>query len=144
MDNWLKLLKNALSSDIPEDHISHDKKYGRIRDNLKYVYPSVLKYWKIGVFAYSLLLVTSLLSFPMPMITRYLIDDVIGNKKMSMLVPVLGLIIFIAVFNQVAGKLQGFYNTRFDQKVMLDIQECLLKRVFALPKTFFDKYIVDI
>ena len=139
MDNWLKLLKNALSSDIPEDHISHDKKYGKIRDNLKYVYPSVLKYWKIGAFAYSLLLITSLLSFPMPMITRYLIDDVIGNKNMSMLVPVLGLIIFIAVFNQVAGKLQGFYNTRFDQKVMLDIQECLLKRVFALPKTFFDK-----
>jgi ATP-binding cassette, subfamily B, bacterial MsbA len=139
MDNWLKLLKNALTLDIPEDHVSHDKKYGKIRDNLKYIYPSVLKYCKIGAFAYSLLLVTSLLSFPMPMISRYLIDDVIGNKKLSMLLPVLGLIVGIGLFNQIAGKLQGFYNTRFDQKVMLDIQESLLERVFALPKTFFDK-----
>ena len=139
MDNWLILLKNALSLDMPEDHISHERKYGRIRDNLKHVYPSVLKYWKIGAFAYSLLLVNSLLSFPMPMISRYLIDDVILNKKLAMLLPMLGLIVIIAVFNQVSGKIQGFYNTRFDQKVMLHLQESLLSRVFALPKTFFDK-----
>jgi ABC-type bacteriocin/lantibiotic exporter with double-glycine peptidase domain len=139
MDNWLQLLKNALSLDIPDDHISHDKKYGSIPDNLKHIYPSVFKYWKIGAFAYSLLLITSLLTFPMPMITRFLIDDVIGNKRLSLLLPVLLIIVSISVFNMVAGKLQGFYNTRFDQKVMLHLQERLLSRVFALPKTFFDK-----
>ncbi len=139
MDNWLKLLKNALALDIPEDHVSHEKKYGRIKDNLRHVYPSVLKYWKIGAFAYSLLFINSLLSFPMPMISRYLIDDVILNKKLAMLLPMLGLIVGIAIFNQVSGKLQGFYNTRFDQKVMLNLQKRLLDRVFALPKTFFDK-----
>jgi len=139
MDNWLKLLKNALALEIPQDHISHERKYGRIRDNIKHVYPSVLKYWKIGAFAYFLLLISSLLAFPMPMISRYLIDDVIMNKKLAMLLPVLGVIVIIGVFSQVSGKLQGFYNTRFDQKVMLNLQERLLDRIFSLPKTFFDK-----
>ena len=139
MDNWYKLLKNALTLDIPEDQVTHVKKYGKIRSNLKYLYPSVLLFWKEGAFAYSLLLVSSLISIPGPMINRYLIDNVILNKKFALLLPILFLIVSIALINQVSAKLQGFYSSRFNQKVLLDIQERLLNRVFALPKTFFDK-----
>ena len=139
MNNWFMHLKNALNQTLPDDHISANKEYGRIRYHLKYIYPSVFKYWKIGSVAFLLVILGAILSFPMPMIFRYLVDNVIMNRRLHLLFPVLALLVLVSVFSQLVNKLQTFYNTRFDQKVMLDIQQRLLDRVFSLPKIFFDR-----
>ncbi|MEI6055503.1 MAG: ABC transporter ATP-binding protein [Lentisphaerota bacterium] len=123
---------------LPEDHISPDRKYAKLRDSLRHIYPSVLKNWKKGAVTYGLLIIASLLTYPQPMINRYLIDDVLLNKHLKMLAPVLLLLLGIAVVSALVNQLQSFYSTRFNQEVTLDIQSNLINRVFSLPKTFFD------
>lgn len=87
---------------------------------------------------YGLLIISSLLTYPQPMINRFLIDDVLLNKRLGLLVPVLLLLLGIGVASALINQLQSFYSTRFNQEVILDIQQNLIKRVFSLPKTFFD------
>ncbi|MFH1729984.1 MAG: ABC transporter ATP-binding protein [Pseudomonadota bacterium] len=138
-NEWLKLLKQALKAELPEDSIPKGKSYGKLKESLAYIFPSVFKYWKLGAIAYTLLFINSMLAFPMPLISRYLIDDVIMKKQLVLLLPVLGLMASIMIITQTSSKLNMFYNTRFDQKVMLDLQTKLLQRILSLPKSFFDK-----
>ncbi len=138
MKSYFTYLKNSLTLKLPEDHISPDRKYAKLRDSLRHIYPSVLKNWKKGAVTYGLLIIASLLTYPQPMINRYLIDDVLLNKHLKMLAPVLLLLLGIAVVSALVNQLQSFYSTRFNQEVTLDIQSNLINRVFSLPKTFFD------
>ncbi len=138
MNTWLGYLKNALHRQMPEDGLSSGKKYGRLRDNLKYIYPSLLKNWKLGVVGVVCILLTSLLAFPMPLVSKYFLDNVLIKRDMSLLVPVLIVYAAIIVSNKLLNILQSFSSTRFLQEVTLDIQGRLLRNVFALPKAFFD------
>ena len=131
-------LKNSLTLKLPEDQISPDKQYSKLRDSLRHIYPSVLKNWKTGAVTYGLLVISSLLTYPQPMINRYLIDDVILNKQLKLLAPVILLLLGIAAAAALVNQFQSFYSTRFNQELTLDIQRNLLNRVFSLPKTFFD------
>jgi ABC-type bacteriocin/lantibiotic exporter with double-glycine peptidase domain len=136
--SYFSCLKNSLSLQLPEDRVSPERNYATLRDSLRHLYPAVLKNWRTGAVAYGLLIVTSLLTYPQPMITRYLIDDVILNKQIKMLPPVLLLLLGIAAVSATASLFQSFYSTRFNQEVTLQIQQNLISRVLSLPKTFFD------
>ena len=85
----------------------------------------------------SLILAATLLSFPQPMITRYLIDDVILSHRLNLLAGTILVLIAVAGGQRIAVFLQDFFFTRFEQQVLLDIQESLLKRVLRFPKSFF-------
>ncbi len=136
--SYFACLKSSLTLKLPEDQISPDRKYLKLRACLMHIYPSALKSWKTGAVTYGLLIISSLLTYPQPMINRYLIDDVILNKHLKLLIPVLLLLLGIAVVSALVDQFQAFYSVRFSQEVTLDIQQKLLNRVFALPKTFFD------
>ena len=136
--SYFACLKSSLTLKLPEDQISPDRKYLKLRDCLGHIYPSALRNWKTGAVTYGLLIISSLLTYPQPMINRYLIDDVILNKHIKLLVPVLLLLIGIAAVSALVNQFQSFYASRFSQEVTLDIQQNLLNKVFSLPKTFFD------
>ncbi|MFA7231089.1 MAG: ABC transporter ATP-binding protein [Victivallaceae bacterium] len=136
--SYFSYLKSSLKLKLPEDQISPDRQYSKLRNSLKHIYPSALKNWKTGALAYGLLIVVSLLTYPQPMINRYLIDNVILDKQIKLLAPVILLLLGIAVASALVNQFQSFYSTRFNQEVTLDIQRNLLNRVFSLPKTFFD------
>lgn len=138
MNSWLDYLKNALRRQMPEDRISSGKKYSGLRDNLKYVYPSIIKNWKLGFISFICLIFSSFLAFPMPLVSKYFLDNVLVKRNMRLLVPVLIVYASIIILNRLLSTLQSFSNTRFIQKVMLDIQSRVLNNVFALPKAFFD------
>jgi len=138
MKNIWAYLKKSLTVKLPEDQISPDRKYARLRDSLKYVYPSVMKNWKMGSLSYGLLIISSFLSYPLPLINRYLIDNVILNKHIKMLIPVIILLVGITVLSFLLGQVQSFFAARFNQKVTLDIQQKLINKILSLPKTFFD------
>ncbi len=135
---YFTYLKNSFSLQLPEDQISPERKYANLRDSLRHIYPSILKNWKMGVAAYGLLVITSVLTYPQPMINRYLIDNVVLNKQTKMLIPTLLLLLGIAVVSAAVSQLQTFYSVRFTQDVTLNIQKNLMAKVFSLPKTFFD------
>lgn len=136
--SYFVYLKNSLTLKLPQDQISPDRQYSKLRDSLRHIYPSALKNWKKGAVAYGLLVISSLLTYPQPMINRYLIDDVILNKQIKLLAPVLLLLLGITVASALICQFQSFYSTRFNQETVLDIQQNLLSRVFSLPKSFFD------
>ena len=138
MKSWVSYLKNALKRKLPEDPISKEKEHSNIKKNLKNLKPYILKYWRKGLLGALLVLFTSLLGFPIPLITRFLIDHVILEKKLAFLVGTVLLMVAIKMVAKLTGSFQHFYFTRFEQVVILNIQKDLINRTLRLPKTFFD------
>jgi ABC-type multidrug transport system fused ATPase/permease subunit len=136
--SWFAYLKRGLSRKVPEDRLSDPQGYGSARTNLRNLQPFVARHWRKGVLGAVLILVSSLLTFPQPLINRYLIDDVILAQQLELLGGVVALTVVIRVLGTASGILQQFYFTRFEQEVLLDIQHDLLERTLRLPKSFFD------
>jgi ABC-type bacteriocin/lantibiotic exporter with double-glycine peptidase domain len=91
-----------------------------------------------GLLGSLLVILTSLLSFPQPLITRYLIDHVILSRQLALLAGVILLLAAITLTEKLLNVFQQFYFTRFEQEVILDIQQSLLDHVLRFPKSFFD------
>lgn len=138
MPNWLDYLKQGLSRQLPEDRIAEQRKYASARANLGNLRPFVARHWRKGLLGACLILFNSLLGFPQPLINRFLIDDVILGRQLDLLVVVILLMGGLAAIGMLTGALQQYYFTRFEQEVILDIQQDLLNRTLRFPKSFFD------
>lgn len=139
MNSWLSYLKGAWSRKMPTDKIAQtarDRK--KSKETLKNLLPIIKRHWKKGALGAGLILLTSLLAFPGPMITRFLIDKVILGKQLRLLLGVILVLATIKIANILFGILQSYYFTRFEQEVLLEIQQTLFDRVLRLPKAFFD------
>jgi ABC-type multidrug transport system fused ATPase/permease subunit len=138
MSTWFDYLKRGLSRQMPEDRIAEQRGHATAQANLQNLRPFVARHWRKGLLGALLILFSSLLSFPQPLINRYLIDDVILGKQFEKLAGVVVLMGGIAVIGMLTGALQNWYFTRFEQEVILDIQQDLLDRTLRFPKSFFD------
>lgn len=138
MDSWFSYLKRGFRRGLPEDQIAGSAEYKTVRESLRPFIPIILKHWKMGAVAGVFLLAGSLLTFPQPMISRFLMDHVLIEKRLALLAPVVALMAGVALVQGLSGMLQGFFSTRFQQNVTLDIQKNLLERTLSLPKAFFD------
>jgi ABC-type multidrug transport system fused ATPase/permease subunit len=138
MKSWFAYLKGALARRLPDDKLAVGQKNGRLRANLKNLVPFIKRHWHKGALGGGLILLTSLLAFPGPLITRYLIDKVILGRQLSMLLGVVLLLAGIKAANILFSLLQQYFFTRFEQEVLFDIQQALFDRTLRLPKSFFD------
>jgi ABC-type multidrug transport system fused ATPase/permease subunit len=139
MNGWFAYLKQGLSRELPTDRIASPEAYSSLRAGLKNVWPFLACHWRHGMLAACLIVLTTLLSFPQPLIMRYLVDDVILDQKLARLGGAVILLIGIFAVEMTAKLFQQFYCTRFEQEVMVDIQHGLFDRVLHFPKSFFDK-----
>lgn len=138
MKSWLTYLKQGLSRKLPQDRISGLKTYADAKGSLKNLYPFIERHWRKGILGVFLIIFAALFTFPQPLITRYLIDDVILNRRLELLaVPIL-LLIVITLAGMFSNFLEGFYFERFEQQIILDIQHDLIDRTLRFPKAFFD------
>jgi ABC-type multidrug transport system fused ATPase/permease subunit len=112
--------------------------YSGIKANLKNLRPYVGRHWRKGLLGVLLITFTSLLGFPQPLIMRYVVDDVILGRQLSLLAGAILLLAGILLVERLTRLLQTFYFARFEQKVTLDIQQDLLDRTLRFPKSFFD------
>jgi ABC-type bacteriocin/lantibiotic exporter with double-glycine peptidase domain len=110
-----------------------------MKASLKNLHPFVGKHWRKGAVGVILILVTSLLGIPQPLIMRYLVDDVILGNQLGLLAVAILLLAGILLAEKLTGLLQEFYFARFEQQVTLDIQQDLFNHVLRFPKTFFDE-----
>ena len=138
MNNWFDYLKRGLSRKLPKDRISGQEGYSGIRTNLKNLRPFIGRHWQKGLLGGLLIIIASLLGFPTPLITRYLIDHVILGRQLALLAGAILLLVGIALAERLVSLFQQFYFTRFEQEVILDIQHNLLDRALRFPKSFFD------
>jgi ABC-type bacteriocin/lantibiotic exporter with double-glycine peptidase domain len=136
--SWLDYLKRGLSQAPTQDCIGSGPSQTGFKKNLKNLYPFVARHWRKGLIGSLLILLTSLLSFPQPLIARFLIDKVMLGRQLNKLAVALILLVAITLVEKLLSLLQEFYITRFEQTVILDIQEKLFGHCLSLPKSFFD------
>ncbi len=135
---WVGYLRRGLSRKVAEDSVADNQDYSAAFSNLSNLQPFVVRHWHKGALGAFLVLFSSLLALPQPLITRYLIDDVLIAKELGLLAGALLMIIGIRLAEMLAGLVQGYYFARFEQMILLDIQKHLLSRTLRFPKSFFD------
>jgi len=138
MKTWFTYLKEGLSRTQPDDRLAGERGYAGARANLQNLRPFVARHWRKGALGALLILLSALLSFPMPLINRYLIDEVILGKQMNLLFGAAALLVGLKLLAKLTGAWQSFYFTHFEQGILLDIQEDLFSHTLRLPKAFFD------
>jgi len=138
VSTWFTHLKRGLSHRLPEDHIAGRGDHPGAKANLQNLRPFLTRHWHKGLLGAALVLLTALLGFPQPLITRYIIDDVILGRQLGLLAGAILLLVGITVLSKLASLFQQFYFARFEQEILLDIQHDLLERALRFPKSFFD------
>jgi ABC-type bacteriocin/lantibiotic exporter with double-glycine peptidase domain len=138
MESWFTYLKRGLARKMPEDRIAGREGYSGIKANLQNLRPYVGRHWRKGALGLLLIFFTSLLGFPQPLITRYIIDDVIISRRIELLAGAILLLIGIVLAERLMRLLEDFYFARFEQRIALDIQHDLVEHVLRFPKSFFD------
>ncbi len=138
-DSWFSYFKRGLSRKVPKDRIGDQDSCSGIETNLKNLYPFVVRHWRKGLLGSLLIILTSLCTFPQPLIMRYLVDNVILSRRLDLLLSVILLLGGIVLIEKVTHLFQQFYFAHFEQEVLLDIQHGLFTRVLHYPKSFFDR-----
>ena len=139
MAKFIDYYQNGISQTDAKDQIAPDSKPEDPKAALKRIWPFVKPHWRIGLLGAVLILLSSLMAFPQPLINRFLVDDVILNERLDLL-P-LAVILLIAVKGVSLGLslFQKYVLNNFEQTVILEIQAALLDHTLILPKRFFDK-----
>jgi len=138
MKSWFTYLRAGLSRKMPEDSIAGIPVHGSLKVNLKNLFPYFRRYWRRGMLGCLLIAAATLCAFPPPLITRYLVDNVILGRQVGLLTGAILLLIGCLVAEKLARLLEDFYFARFEQSITLDIQQDLIDRVLHFPKSFFD------
>lgn len=137
---WFAYLKQGLSRRLISDRIAGKEGCSNLRGNLQDLWPLIHRHWRGGILGALFILVISLLSFPPPLITRYLVDQVFLGQKLELLAGAILLWIGISLAERLVGFFQQLHFSRWEKEVVLDIQKDLLDRVLVFPKTFFDRH----
>jgi len=140
VNNWLAYLKQGLSRKPLEDRISGRNSPPGVPQALKNLQPYASRYWRQGLAGFLIVIVASSLAFPQPLITRYIIDDVILARQLGLLAGAVALLIAIVLAERGMGLLETFYFARLEQQVTLDLQQDLIERALHFPKAFFDSH----
>lgn len=128
-----------MSHDVPTDQIAGQARSKDPREAVRRLLPYLRPHWRMGLFGVLLIIFTSLLAFPQPLINRFLVDDVILAQQMDLLPWAILLIGGLRIISMGADLLQQYAIQNFEQSVTLDIQKSLLDHTLNLPKAFFDK-----
>jgi ABC-type multidrug transport system fused ATPase/permease subunit len=137
--SWLAFIRRGLSRVKPTDRVAIPGREAGGWANLEILRPSVRKHWRIGALAAGLLLLGVLVNLPIPLVTRFLVDEVILNKQLGLLFGAAAVLVVLKLGTMLAGPVQQYTFTRFEQAVLLDFQESLLSRALRLPMDFFDR-----
>jgi ABC-type bacteriocin/lantibiotic exporter with double-glycine peptidase domain len=138
VDSWLAYLKRGLSRKPAEDRIAGQGRSSTVKADLRNLRPYVARHWRKGVLGLLLILLASFLGLPQPLITRYIVDDVVLARQLGLLAGAVFLLIALALTEKVMSMLEAFYFARFEQYITLDIQHDLIEHTLSSPKSFFD------
>lgn len=138
MMTWFSYLKQGLARTPPEDRLAGEAGYARAAASLQNLRPFFARHWRRATGGAALVVLTTLLGLLPPMITRYLVDDVILSQQLPRLLGVALAFATVKAAGMLADAWGEFAFTRFEQEMLLDIQAHLLDRTLRLPQSFFD------
>lgn len=138
MSQWFNYLKNGLSRRVLPDQLTGKNEVASIKDVGRTLWPYIKMNWRSGLLSTGLIIISSLLLFPGPLIYRFLIDDVILARRFDLLPLAISLFIGLKILTSSTNMMQNYQVVNFQESVMLDIQKSLLNHLLRLPKSFFD------
>uniref|UniRef100_A0A7C4Y6N5 ABC transporter ATP-binding protein n=1 Tax=candidate division WOR-3 bacterium TaxID=2052148 RepID=A0A7C4Y6N5_UNCW3 len=104
-----------------------------IRRFLRFLRP----YWYKGLFAFLFMLLSVCLQLPMPFLTKFLIDNVIGTKSFRLL-NIIGFVLIGVLFLQAFSIfIQRYLLSTFRGKVVFDLRMALFNHTERLRVSFF-------
>lgn len=106
---------------------------------LKFLLPYVRKHWKKMTGASFLAIIVSLIALPVPLLLKYIIDDVIPDKNFQLLNLVVLLLVSIQLVKLIISFLTNYYFNILNQEVLLTIKNDLFRKILSLPFSFFDR-----
>jgi subfamily B ATP-binding cassette protein MsbA len=107
--------------------------------SLRRFLPHLLRHWKIGAVAGLVMLASVALQLPTPLLTKYLIDTVVAQRRYGDL-HLVGLWLFVLLWLQSGSTyLQVRLFTRFRCAVMFDLRSELFKHMERLPIRYFEQ-----
>ena len=138
MPTWFGYLRQGLIRTPGLERLEAPQGDTGIQKNIQHLLPYLRRHWRKGVLGVLVVLSVSLLTYPVPLIYRYLVDDVILAEQLPKLW--IGVILYAALQILILGlgSLQQFLFTRFEQVINLDLQSDLFERLLHFPKLFFD------
>jgi ABC-type multidrug transport system fused ATPase/permease subunit len=139
MPSWIDYLRKGLSRTQSKDRVANGQGETSALANFENLRPFLVRHWRKGLLGVVIIILSSLLLYPQPLITRYLIDEVILARRLDKLWLALLLLGGVKVLGMGFGMIQQFYFTRFEQAVILDVQSDLFERLLHFPKSFFDE-----
>ncbi len=137
---WLNTLKSGLSCRTAGDRVGDAAVSGSFRAALARFYPFVRCHGGNAIAGGVFILFSTLVGFAPPLVTRYLVDDVILGRQMGLLAVGVLLLVACLAAEKLLRMAEEFCFARFEQLMLRDIQKDLLARSLALPKAFFDEH----
>ncbi|MBN1145908.1 MAG: ABC transporter ATP-binding protein [Anaerolineales bacterium] len=138
MSSWFADLKRAAGRGLPQDRLAEGRPRASLRANLRLLQPYLAAHWRAGALGFSLILFTSLLAIPQPLVYRYLIDDALLGRRLDLLVWAAAALAALKGLSLAGSAAQQYALARFAQDTLLDIQRDLFEHTLRLPKSFFD------
>jgi ABC-type bacteriocin/lantibiotic exporter with double-glycine peptidase domain len=136
--SWFGYLRRGLWMRSKKGLIAGRYPHNDSKKSLHNLYPFVVRHWRKGLMGGLLVLAASLMSFPQPLIGRFLVDRVIVGRQLNYLAVALSIFAGIVLAEKLLNLFQEFYLARFEETVILDIQQKLFDHCLSLPKSFFD------
>ena len=101
--------------------------------------PHAKKHRRLALGTGVLTAISGLIAWPIPLLQRYLVDDVLVLKNWDELPWVVGLIILMAGTEQVIRLVMQVFSARLRNLINLSVKSELLRLTLSFPKSFFDK-----
>jgi ABC-type bacteriocin/lantibiotic exporter with double-glycine peptidase domain len=136
---WLTVLKSGLACRSAADRIRTGAPNAEVLAAWRRLYPYFLRHrthMRLGAMFIAL---GTLVGLGPPLITRYLVDQVILANRLEPVLMVVGLLAACLAAEKIMRLAEEFCFSRFEQGGLLDIQEDLISRTLRLPKAFFDE-----
>jgi ABC-type multidrug transport system fused ATPase/permease subunit len=74
-----------------------------------------------------------------PLVTKAIVDDVIGGRRLDLLLPYLGALLLVTVVRATTTYFYSYGQNRLGQLVMSDVRGALYRKLLALPYSFYDR-----
>lgn len=123
---------------MPLDRLAGHTDHRAAAASVKNLYPYMKRRWHRGLIGILLAAAGALFALPPPLITRYIVDEIIIGNRLGLLFGAILLLIGCLIIEKLAQVLEDFYFARLEQEVTLDVQGDLIDRILRLPKSFFD------
>ena len=146
---FIKQIRETLNRQLPEDRLVDDESPSAINFNDLYtlIYPHAKKYWKLALLSLITTALSGLAAWPVPLLFRYLVDNVLIPRVWEDLPWVLALYFCMTGAEKFFRLTMQVVSSRYKNWINLSIKNELVQLTLNYPKAFFDKtgvgYIMD-